>query len=212
MESSRPNGTQHHVRGSDSALSFQRPNQKSCFIYCPDVQEMNERRGGFSVFGRRASCHIVTWSTPYSPFQQTQAEAWRQFAENQCEDLKEDTSAALMRNKTWTPRFSRKNTEHQRAVNVDESFAKNQSLKQLNFFNFFFLDSSITRFLQWVSSPRSVCALLSFPSPTCLFNTLPLPQTCTHRVSSNLAACPWVHTVTKAGTVLPLSTDAAPWL
>lgn len=26
----------------------------------------------------------------------------------------------------------------------------------------------------------------------------PLPQTCTHRVSSNLALCPWIHTVTKA--------------
>lgn len=34
----------------------------------------------------------------------------------------------------------------------------------------------------------------SYPTPSCPL----LPQTCTHSISSNLAVCPWVHTVAKA--------------
>lgn len=58
----------------------------------------------------------------------------------------------------------------------------------------FFLHKLIHHSVPFSGLFTSSCLLttLSLPHPP------PLPQTCTHRVSSNLAACPWVHTVTKA--------------
>lgn len=58
----------------------------------------------------------------------------------------------------------------------------------------FFLPKLIHHSVSFSGLFPSSCLLtpLSVPHPP------PLPQTCTHRVSSNLAACPWVHTVTKA--------------
>lgn len=44
--------------------------------------------------------------------------------------------------------------------------------------------------------PFLVCCF--YPNFLSLAPFSPLPQTCSHKVSSNLALCPWVHTVTKA--------------
>lgn len=70
----------------------------------------------------------------------------------------------------------------------------------------FCLNSSLSVLPIWILSiPYTHLLSLSAvfiptSSPRAPFS--PLPQTCTHKVSSNLALCPWVHTVTKANCSL----------
>lgn len=121
---------------------------------------------------------------------------WRQCAGNQWEDLKEDTSAALIRKDsaegTVSIFFCIKG--QQMCMNL---LAIIKGYAWVNFFtrfSMFFLPKLIHHSVSFSGLFASSCLL----TPLSLPHLPPLPQTCTHRVSSNLAACPWVHTVTKA--------------
>lgn len=58
MESSRPNGTQHRVRGNKSALLLQQPHIRVSAPLSSRCAE-DERVTSFSVFRHRASCHMI---------------------------------------------------------------------------------------------------------------------------------------------------------
>lgn len=167
----------------------------------------------------------VTWPWSCCPCSSHSLKpGWRRFTVNRWKGLKEDTSAVAVggggddfemrcidQNRTYSGGRTWQHRSHCSTVPV---------LCQTTHFFFFFCcvylssqwnlyDPSSHPHKQFLSTHPSVlpililraphllvCCVSHHPSLTAPFS--PLPQTCTHRVSSNLALCPWVHTVTKA--------------
>lgn len=132
MESSRPNGTQHHVRGNKSALLLLQLNIRVAF-YSPQSRHAEDERVTSFFFPFSDTVLPVRVSHDPHPacplYRHRLNPGWRQCAKNQWEDLKEDTSAALNR-KEHGPHIQQKEQWpfflHQRPING--CFANNQSL------------------------------------------------------------------------------------
>lgn len=198
MESSRPNGCQHHSRMKQ--ISTFSPATKYNTSSPSIVQMVNEWR--LSLFSLcRDSWQIVTWSTPCLPFSQTRAEAW--LASVCWESMRgpERRHLCCIDQKGMSTPDSAGRLSIFLASNGSEwvwIFWKSKLKPELissfasqcffSTFNHHFVPLVMARALH-VLTPNASLPFFAFS---------PLPQTCTHRVSSNLAACPWVHTVTKA--------------
>lgn len=202
MESSRPNGTQHHIRGNKSALSLQQPNVRVALS--PVQMCRGWTHDKFLCFQTPHFLSEVTWSTACLPFLQMQAEAW--LASVPGESMREPERGhrcCTDQKGTWTPGSVGKTVNifpaskgHEYIWIFCQKSQFNAEIISSTLSQYFFLHSSITLSLQWPLR-LGLCAhvLLFLP---CFFNNPALPQTSTHQVSSNLAACPWVCTVTKA--------------
>lgn len=162
------------------------------------MQRMNEWPV-FSIFRHRASCQSVTWSTPCLPSSQVQAEPWLASVRWESMGGPERGHVCYAEQKrTWTSYSAEGTVTIFLAAKAHKwMFRQYSKLKpeliSSPTFNGGFFPTLIHHFVPPVaSSPQSDYSLHSLPHP------LRLPQTCAHRVSSNLAACPWVHTVAKA--------------
>lgn len=184
------------------------------------LQEMKEcpvRRGSSCDVRPHASCHMTEALLSLLP---SRSETW--LASVHSKSMRGPERGHLCwgkmhcidQNGTYSPR----QIQQQGSVGVRmyESFAKLQIQQryfavnfcsQLNIYDshpLLCLRSSRPSFCS--SMPCSLLLPVRPPFPHLLFLSHPplpslcppLPQTCIHRVSSNLALCPWVHTVTKA--------------
>lgn len=214
MESSRPNGSQHHVRGNKSALFFTATKYE--LLYLLSRRAEDEGMTSFSVFRRHASCQIVTWSTACSPFLQMQAKAW--LASVPGESMREPERGHLCctdQKETWTPGSGKTvsifpaSKGHEWVWIFCQKSKLNPEIISSPTSQYFFLHSSITLSLQWPLHLGLCAHSFFFPARLCFFNNPPLAQTSTHQVSSNLAARPWS---LWQRHISPFSFDTAHWL